>query len=353
MHHTTEDTVGTNIAGVLSVVGGRVIVGFGVVAVRRSTSADRNNGRGSGVGNRVRRSGVRGGVVAGLANKAVNSVRSLERVLVGNDRKNSVVVTLLDGTSEVLAGLRFVIGTLGKSPLAGTVELSDGASNLLVGTVAGLRVEVSEGTGLLNIYRGEVVASNVLGERLERRVLVLGFTLVPLCHRTHDVTVRDISVGGDELVHGEETVNIGVVEPEEGVESRDIEVVHVATGLATSSVVDSIVDGLEAVNTTAAQIGANTNGGSASSAPVGLAGEQSKHTVTERDAKGVEASVHLVVVAAGRASNRAAERLRPAVPWASTHLRRKRAAEAVLVQRVGDGDGALGLGDSDSLVAHL
>ena len=354
LHHATENTVGTNVVGVLGVVGGRVVVGIGgAVAVRRSTSADRTNGRSSRVGNRVRRSGVRGRVAAGLANEAVDSVRSLERVLVGDNGKNSVVVALLDRTSKVLASLRLIITTLGKGPLTGAVELSNGASHLLVGTVAGLRVVVSESAGLLDINRGEVVTSSVLGEGLERGVLVLGLTLVPLSHGTDDVTVGDVGVGSDELVHGEQTVNVGVVKPEEGVESRDIKVVHVSATFATSSVVDGIVNGLEAVNTAAAQVGANTDGGSASSAPVSLAGEQSKDTVTERDAHGIEASVHLVVVAAGRVGNRATERLREVVPWASTHLRRKRVAEGVLVQRVGDGDSSLRLGNGDGLVAHL
>ena len=152
MHHSTENTVGTNVVGVLSVVGRRVVVGIGgAVAVWRGTSADRNNSRSGRVCNWVRRSGVRSRVVAGLANKAVDSVRSLESVLVGDNGKNSVVVTLLDRTSKVLASLRLVVTTLGKCPLTGAVKLSNGASHLLVGTVAGLRVVVSKGAGLLNI----------------------------------------------------------------------------------------------------------------------------------------------------------------------------------------------------------
>jgi hypothetical protein len=165
-----------------------------------------------------------------------------------------------------------------------------------------------------------------------------------------DVTVGDVGVGNDKLVHGKQTINVGVVEPENGVEGRDVEVVHVATSLTASGVVDGVVDRLEAVNTTTAQISADTNLRGGSVTPGLLAGEQSEDTVTERHAHSVETGVHLVVVAAGRVGNRATECFGPVVPWATTHLRGERVTPAVRVERVSNGDSARRLGDGNGLV---
>lgn len=53
-HHTAENTVRTNVAGVLGVVGRRVVGSLSVVAVRRGSSAVRRASRGSRVRNWVR-----------------------------------------------------------------------------------------------------------------------------------------------------------------------------------------------------------------------------------------------------------------------------------------------------------
>lgn len=283
----------------------------------------------------------------------MDRVRSLESVLVGDDVEDGVVLTLLDGATEVLASLGDIGITLAHGPDASAIELIDGANSLGVRTVAGLGVVVSKNAGLLDINGSEVVAGNVLGEGLQGRVGVLGLALVPLGHGADDVAVRDVRVGADDLVHGQDAVNVGVVEPEDGVESRDIEVVHVATRFTTSSVVDDVVNRLDAVNTAAAQVGADTNSRSASLTEVGLAGEQGKDTVTEGDADGAEASVHLVVVAARGVGDGATERLREVVPWATTHLRGKGVAKVVLVERVVDCGSAGRLGDGDTRVTNL
>lgn len=99
--------------------------------------------------------------------------------------------------------------------------------------------------------------------------------------------------------------------------------------LTAGGVVNDVVNRLEAVNTTAAKLSANTNRRGGCGTPGLLAGEQGKDTVTERDAEGVEAGVHLVVVAASGVGNRATERVGPAVPWSTAHLRRKRVTPAV------------------------
>lgn len=124
------------------------------------------------------------------------------------------------------------------------------------------------------------------------------------------------------------------------------------TALATSSVVESVVDGLEAIGAAAAQVGADADGLGAGVAPRLLAGEESEHTVTQRDAHAVESGAHLVVVAAGGVGNRATESTWPAVPWTTTHLVRESVAPAVRVEGIVDCDLSLGLGDSDLLVAN-
>lgn len=349
--HATEDTVGTDVVGVLGVVRGRVVVGLtGAVAVGRGGVAGVGSG---GVADGVWGSRVAaGGVATWLADEAVHSVGAFQSELVGDDRDNSVVVALLQGAAEVLAS--GVVGlTLAEGPGATAIHAGNGTSNLGVAAVAGLWVVVTKNAGLLDIDGSEVVASSVLGEGLERRVGVLRLARIPLSHSVVDVAVGNIGVGGNQLVHSKQTINVGVVEPEDGIKRRNIKVVHVATSLATSGVVDGIVNRLEAVDTSAAQISADTDGGSAGRAPRLLAGEESKNTVTERDALGIEASIHLVVVAASGVGDRATESLGPAVPWAATHLRWERAAEAVRVERVGNGDGSGGLGYSDGLVADL
>ena len=344
--HAAEDTVGANVVGILGVVGRWVVVGLSAGAVGVG---------GGGVGDRVGGGGVRvwgSRVGAGLADEAVDGVRAVHCVLVSYNGENMVVVTLLERTAKVLAGLcsRLVIVALGESPRACAVKASNSTSNLGVAAVAGLRVVVSENTGLLDIVGGEVVASVVLGERLERSVAVFGLTLVPLSHRTVDVTVGDVGVGHDELVHGKQTIDVGVVEPEDGVKRRDIKVVHVATRLTASSIVNSVVDRLEAVNTATAQVSADTNLRGRRGTPWLLAREQSKDTVTERDAHSVEAGVHLVVVAASRVGNRTTEREGVVVPWTTTDLTWERVAPAVRVEGVRNSNRSRRLGDSDGLV---
>jgi len=126
----------------------------------------------------------------------------------------------------------------------------------------------------------------------------------------------------------------------------------VATRFATSGGVDSIVNRLKAVGTAAAEIGADTNGRGGGITPGLAAGHESKDTVTERDAHVAELTLHLVVVAAGRVGDWAAQSAREAVPWATTHLIRHAITPGVGVERVGDGDLSLGLGDGDGLITH-
>lgn len=283
----------------------------------------------------------------------MDSVRTSHGELVSGDGQDVVVITLLERLAEVLAGL-LVNGSraLGDAANTSAIEVSDSLSNLVVRAVAGLWVVVAKNAGLLDVVAGPVIAPGRLGERLKRSVAVLSLTRVPLGHGTVDVSVSNICVRGNVLVHGDQTVNIGVVKPENGVKSRHIKVVHVAARVTTSSVVDNVVDRLEAVDTAAAQISTDTNRLSGSKAPRLLAREERKDTVTERNAEAGETTFHLVVVAASRVGNRATESAREVVPWTTAHLIREGITPAVRVQRVGNGLSTLGLGDSDALVTN-
>lgn len=123
-----------------------------------------------------------------------------------------------------------------------------------------------------------------------------------------------------------------------------------ATSFTTSSVVDGIVDRLEAVYTASAEVSSDTNLRSSGESPRLLASEESKDTVTERDAHAVEAAIHLVVVGAGRVGDRAAEGEGVVVPWSTSHLVGKRLSPAVRVERVGNLLATVGLLDSYSLI---
>lgn len=285
----------------------------------------------------------------------MDGVRAVHGVLLCGDVENVVVVAFLKRTAEVLTN-GVVVGlslstTLGELTNTSTVEVGHSAGDLAVAALAGLGVVVAEGAGITDILAGEVITVGALGEGLERSVAVLGLTSVPLGHTTGDVTVGDVGVGDNVLVHVQETVNVGVVEPEDGVEGRHVEVVHMATSLATSSIVDRVVDRLEAVDTAAAQVGADTNLRSRSESPRLLAGEESKDTVTERNAHSIETAVHLVVVRAGRVADRATESSGPAVPGTTAHLAVHGVTPAERVQRVGNLNTTLGLGDGNALVA--
>lgn len=358
-HHTTDNTIGTNIVGGLSVVGGWVVSSLAIIAIIATdrdadgdtSSAKRDASREGRVSlDRVGSSRVGSGVAARLANEAVNNIGSLKRVLVGSDGKDGVVLAFLDGTAKVLASLGDMAITLAHGSAVCSVERVDGTDNLVVRVGASVGVEVSKSAGLVDVLRGVVVAGGVLGEGLQGSVRVLGLALVPLGHGAHHVTVGDVGVGADDLEHGEKTIDVAVVEPEERVESSDIEVGHVTTALTARNAVDKVVDRLDAVDAATAEGSTDTNSSSAGSAPVGLAGEESKDTVTNRNAGRAKTSVQLVVVAASRIGDRAAKRDGPAVPWASAHLRGKRVAPAVAIERVGDPNRTLGLVDSDGLV---
>ncbi|OSS46363.1 hypothetical protein B5807_08598 [Epicoccum nigrum] len=127
LHCATEDAVGTDVVGILGVVGGCVVVSLAAGAVGVGSSRVGHGVRGSRVGGRIG-----GRVRAGLADEAVDSVGSLHGVLVGSNGEDVVVVTLLDRAALVLTSLGrgLVVSTLVQGTLASTIELADSAGNL-------------------------------------------------------------------------------------------------------------------------------------------------------------------------------------------------------------------------------
>ena len=148
-------------------------------------------------------------------------------------------------------------------------------------------------------------------------------------------------------MHGEKAVDVGVVQPENGVESSDIEEGHVPT-VSTSSSVDLVVNGLEAVSVAA--VGAGTQRGGAGATPVGLTREERIDTLAPCDLGLSEHDVHLIIVVLGAFGT--TDGNRGVVDRARAYLGRQCSAEAVRVERVRDGDGSTGLGDGDGPVAN-
>lgn len=163
-----------------------------------------------------RNGGVGGVAAATVADPAVDRVGTIDSILVSNNGKNGLVVTLLERTAFVLASCSL----LGAGS-ARTIQVVDDAPDRVGRWVTvGLRVDIAEGAGVLNIVASEVVAPGVLGEWLERAVGVLALALIPLSHGAVDIAIGDVGIGRNNLVHGKETIDVGVVEPENGVERR-------------------------------------------------------------------------------------------------------------------------------------
>lgn len=335
----TEEAVRTDVTGIES-----------VLELAGSVSSGTVDGLSSGNSavDHASREVSRSGTVGRLsAEEAVHLVRSRHSVLVTNDRKNSVVVTSLERTARVDGGSILVV-TLLHLTLAHAVEPVHGPDDVLTVARLGLRVVVTEDTGLLDIVGGVGSAAVILLEGNQRSVGIVDLTGIPLSHVAVDSSRHNISVGDDGLVHGEETVNVGVVEPEERIESSDVEVAHVSIS-ATDSAVDIVVDGLEAVSVTAARLDTESSGGSIT--PGLLAGEECKNTLAPPHAGLAEDGVYLVVVAASGVRDGTTKSSGETVAWAPSHLAGKRVAPSVRVERVTDGNLTLGLGHTDGLVA--
>lgn len=120
-----------------------------------------------------------------------------------------LVVSGVDATllGKVLAGRR-------------AVECVHGCLGGGGGPVAGFWVVVAEGGGVAGGIRGPEVAAAVLAERFERGVLVDCLTGLENCVAEVDRLAVHPAVGVDGLPDGEEAVNVGVVQPKDGVERR-------------------------------------------------------------------------------------------------------------------------------------
>lgn len=195
----------------------------------------------------------------GVLKEAVDVVGAVKSVAVGNNVQNIVVLTFLVLATLVLDGLVLAL-TLAEGSPTGAIETGDGGVDIGSIVVPGLRVVVAEDGGLLHVHAGEKVAIGVLREGLERGVRVLGLASIPLGHGAGDRGVGDEGVRRGDLVHSEETVDVGVVEPEKGVERRVVQVVHVTASLAASGVVDRIVNRLEAINNVKSIAGTDLGG---------------------------------------------------------------------------------------------
>lgn len=338
----TEERVRANVVGGEAIleVASAVAAAAGAVGGLRS---------GNGAINETSRKVGRSGAVGRLGTEeAVYLVRSGQSVLVTNDGEDSVVVTSLEGTTREDRSSLLVVA-LHHRAVTHSVKLVHSPDNVLAIARRGLGVVVTEDAGLLDIVGCPSCTAVVLLEGNKGRVGVVNLTSVPLSHVAVDPSRNNIAVGGHILVHGEETVDIDVVEPEEGIESGDIEVAHVSIS-TTDGAVNVVVDRFEAVGV--ATSGLDTESSSGSIAPRLPAGEESKDTLTPSHAGLPEDSVQLVVVAARGVGDGTTECSWETVARTPAHLARKRVAPSVGVERVADGDLTLGLGHTDGLVTH-
>ena len=337
---TTEEGVRANVVGAEAIleVAGTVAAGA-VGGLRGGDSAVDKAGREVG----------RGGAVGGLGTEeAVHLVGSRKSVLVTNDGEDSVVVTSLEGTSGEDRGSILVVALRHRAVTHG-VKPVHSSDNVLAVARRGLGVVVTKNAGLLDIVGCERLSAVILLEGNKRSVGVVGLAGVPLSHVAVDASRNNEAVGVNELVHGKETINVDVVEPEERIESGNIKVAHVSVSTANGAV-DIVVDGLEAVSIAAS--GLHTESSSGSITPRLLAGKQSKDTLAPSNAGLSKDGVQGVVVAAGGVGDGTAERSRETVAGTPAHLARKRVAPSVGVERVADGNPTLGLSHTDSLVTH-
>lgn len=88
------------------------------------------------------------------------------------------------------------------------------------GSVAGFGVVVAEGGGVAGGVRGPEVAVAIFAERFERGVLVDCLAGLENYVAEVDRLAVHPAVGVDGLPDGEEAVNVGVVQPKDGVEGR-------------------------------------------------------------------------------------------------------------------------------------
>ena len=295
-----------------------------------------------------------GDVVGGVATEeAVDGIGALKSELVGHDGKNGVIVTITEWTALILSSTNAIaLGSSLTRRSRGTIEVVDSRTDGVgSGAAVGLWVNIAKNTGVADILRSEVVSIGVLGKGLQRSIGVLGLSDVPLGHWGVDVAVSDIGVGLNNLVHGKETIDIGVMEPEGGVEGGDIQIDHVATSFSTNRNVDEIVDAFQTVGVVAILVGADTDGGAGDIASGGTAHEDTIDTITEIQSAGVHDGSNFVVVAAGGVGPWATKSGGVVVPRRASHLGGN-AAPVVLVERIVDLPTASWAVNPDSLVTH-
>ena len=340
----TEERVRTNVAGVEA-----------VCELSGSICSSAIDGLGSGNSAVDHASGEMGGSgtvarpIARLsAKEAVHLVRSRHGVLVTNNGKDSVVVTSLERAARV-DGSGLLIVTLLHLTLTHAVEPVHSPDDVLAVARLSLRVVVAENAGLLDIVGGVNSTTAVFLEGNKGSVGIVDLTGIPLSHVAVDSSRHDVGVGDHELVHGEEAINVDVVEPEERIESSDIEVAHVSIS-ATDSAVDIIVDGFEAVSIAAGCLDTESSSGSVT--PGLLAREESENTLAPSHTSLAEDCVDLVVVAASGVRDRTTKGSRETIAGTPSNLTGERVAPSVRVERVADGNLTLGLGHANGLITH-
>ncbi len=252
-----------------------------------------------------------GRVLGGLGQEDVDGVGAAHAVLQGGNVCKVLVLregAVGQGHGAVGVGEGTVGGRGGRgggccgevasaSPGGGgaAVEAVDGGSDgVAVGVAGGLNVVVAQDGGLADRGRGPEAAVDVAAERGQRRVDIEdsagagGEGAGPLS------LGLDIAVRVEDLKHGQEAVDVGVVEPEERVHGGVVDEAHVAA--ATDHAVHDVVDGLDAVVAAAV---VRVPGRVAELVEVGVGAEQDVDAVTERDPGVVEPLAGYLVAADG------------------------------------------------------
>lgn len=196
----------------------------------------------------VGRSGGRGGWVWNSFAAGVGGTRVAHGALgggAGGRRGSGVVVgvAVLDLLGDVA----------GSGVGVASVQLVDKGNDGVSAAIASqeLWVGVLEDGPVLDVVGGPEVGG-ILAVWLEGRVGALGRAAGNSPSRVRSDLRSTVAVGVDGLPDGEEAVDVGVVEPEDGVEGRERQVGHVATrdtvaAGTTRGRVDSVVDALQAV----------------------------------------------------------------------------------------------------------
>lgn len=105
----------------------------------------------------------------------------------------------------------------------GAVEFVHGYPGGGGGSAAGFRIVVAEGGGVAGGLGGPEVAGGIAAERFERGIFVDFLAGYENSGAVLDRLAVHPAIGVDGLPDGEEAVNVGVVQPKDGVESRIVD----------------------------------------------------------------------------------------------------------------------------------